>query len=149
MPVRVLWSPEDGWCDIAQLVEDAGEATVVSLNGSARLFSFGPCGAFHSRVPLEGGHEMFGDLCWRRLDVLRGSPCGLTLAGPAGDHWAKGTPVRLVLAGLWPRWAELSAARATLFAVVHRSALPVPDGHPDRCCDALLCLVSDTRPDAP
>lgn len=141
MPVQVLWTPNDGWCDIGQLVTDAGEATVVSLNGSARVFSFGPYGAFHSRMPLEGGHVMFGDLYWQRLDVLSGSPCGLTLVGPAGDHWAKGLPLRLVLAGLWPYWAELAVARATVVAVVRRAALRVPDGHPDRCCDALHCLA--------
>lgn len=141
MSKRVLWRPEDGWCDIAQLISDAGEATVVSKNGSARLFRFGPHGAHHTRVPLEGGHVMAGDLYWRRLDVLIGGPCGLHLAGPSLDHWAAGTPVRLILAGLWPQWATLPEARSTLEAVVQRAELPAPKGHPDDPCRALYCLV--------
>ena len=141
MSTDVLWTLSDGWTDLAALITDAGEATVASTNGTTRLFRIGNDGAFHARVPLEGGHVMVGDHDWRRLETLTGGPCGLTLAGPVGSHWAKGTPIRLLLAGLWPHWASLPETRATVEAVISRTPLPRPVGHPAGVCGALYCLA--------
>lgn len=133
----VIWAEGDPWRPLTEEARTAGEITVISLHGTARLLDLDPADPRHRRVPFEGGHVMAGDGDWRPLEAIRLTPCGLTLTMPHG-RWAAGTPVRLVLAGLHPRWSTTGIGVVTVDRVLSHTRLQVP-GHPDQACGAAYC----------
>lgn len=134
----LLWQVGDRWRDLAAEVKEAQQATIVTLSGAARLVRWEEQGAWHMRVPVEGGNQMGLDGSWGRLDVLDVSPCGVRVSEP--DHtWFTSTPVVLVLRGLYPRWVESEPGRRALQLVLART-LPAAPGHPDQRCTTGRCL---------
>jgi len=140
---RVIWSElTDQWRDLTDELKSAGETTVISRDGAARLLAWAPAEgpSWHARVPLEGGKRMpFDQMPQRRLLDFEVTPCGTTVI--EGDYWEQGTAVRLVLAGLHPEWLYLmnDEVLETVARVLSHGALELPDGHPDEPCRARYC----------
>ena len=128
---EVIWSDGDPWRDLAPDVVAAGAATVISLRGTTRLVDVVQRRQF--RVPLSGGHVMDFDAEWVSLGRWALTPCGLVIS--ASEHWAAGSPVRLVLAGLVPRWYDTEVG-ATVLEAVRAGNEPSAPGHPDLDCGA-------------
>jgi hypothetical protein len=134
----VRWREGDGWQDFSPMLAGDESLTVISATGSARCFQPGGRGLLQCRVPLEGAQPVVADGTWWPVDVAHGSPCGLCL-DEFGGMWAKGTPVRAVLAGVHPRWMDLPDLRDVADRAVRSVRLPVPSGHPPEPCGALFC----------
>lgn len=151
----------DDWRDLSGELACA-PFTAVSRSGTARLIDrrWGSMRVnAHLRLPLEGGHSMLEDgtrdlhgqlMGWGRLEEFRVTPCGITIVEPgswidaAGDvrgfgYWAKGTPLRVVLAGLVPQWHRTATGRAVIDEIVTGAPAGSVAGHPDRWCGALYC----------
>jgi hypothetical protein len=75
---------------------------------------------------------------WRRLDVLRATPCGISTAEPDGS-WTVSTPLRAVLIGHHPEWLRLPSVREIAARSVRRQLLAAPSGHPETPCGSVYC----------
>ena len=131
---EVIWRDGDQWRDLAGDVKAAGAATVVSLRATTRLVDV--VGEHQLRVPSSTGHVMDLDGQWTSLGDWSLTPCGLVI--DAAEHWAAGTPLRLVLAGLAPDWSSTEVGQAVLDALLAGKE-PVAPGHPEGACGAAYC----------
>lgn len=131
---QVIWSDGQPWRHLTEDAVAVGQVTVVSTSGATRLLDIK--GRRHGRLPMEGGHVMRFDGQWLPLNVFELTPCGLVLE--ESSYWARGTPVRLVLAGLVLDWTLSPLGRATVDAVIARRR-PVSPNHPPEMCPALYC----------
>ena len=137
----IIWRDGDSWRDLSDEAVNAGQVTVVSENGTARLLDFNT--GRQARIPLEGGHRMSldstpKDLRWRPLVFSQLTPCGLSL-------WKEmGSPVRLVLVGLHANWTVSSVGRDVVNAVMARRPRTAP-GHSPTRCRAAYCPVPNSE----
>ena len=131
---EVIWRDGDAWRDLAGDVRAAGAATVVSLQGTTRLVDV--AGDRQLRLARPGGHRMDFDGEWVPLGHWALTPCGLVIS--ASWHWAAGSPVRLVLAGLVEDWPGTELG-ATVLEAVRAGLEPSAPGHPDLDCGAPYC----------
>lgn len=138
---EVIWRDSDRWRRLTAEAEAAGGVSVVSRSGTLRLIDYQR--RRHARVPLEGGHIMGFDSQWLPLGSVELTPCGIVLE--ERSYWARGTPVRLVLAGLVPAWIDAPAGRATVDAVL-AGRPPTSPGHPSEPCGAFYCSKRGLKP---
>jgi len=121
----IIWKAGDAWRDLTDDVRAAGTATAISLHGTARYID-----AEHgrqARFPTMKAGVFACDGHWLPLGDWSLTPCGLVTEAP--DHWSRGTPLRLVLAGFVEGWASTPIGVETL-AAVHASSEPTAPGHP-------------------
>ena len=133
-PGLALWQDGDPWRDLTEDVDAAGAVTVVSQNGTARLVDTAE--RLQLRLALEGGHSMLGDAQWQPYRMLKLTPCGIVIHGDS--YWARGTPLRLVLVGVLPRWMDSPHGRAAVEALIARRR-PSSPNHPAKPCGAAYC----------
>ena len=134
----VIWQDGDEWRDLVPDVRAAGAVTTVSRRGTARYVDV-TLGR-QVRVPHPDGHMMGHDRMWVPLGYWELTPCGLVLEH--ADHWARGSPLRLVLAGLVWDWPS-SAAGVAVWDAVRAGREPVAPGHPDQACGAAYCPLGE------
>jgi hypothetical protein len=138
----VVWQAGDPWRVLTAEIQAAQEATIVTMSGAARLVRWGERGAWHTRIPIAGGHRIGLDESWGRLDVLEASPCGVRVVEP--DHmWFASTPIVLVLRGLHPRWVDSQTGQRAL-EQVWAGTIPDVPGHPAQRCSLPQCALTDS-----
>ena len=130
----ILWKDGDAWRDLTDEVSAAGAATAISLHGTARFIDVEH--GRQARFSDLSAHDMDCDGEWLPLGDWSLSPCGFVTEAP--DHWSRGTPLRLVLAGFVEDWAGTPIGTETL-AAVQAGTEPAAPGHPAGPCDAYWC----------
>ena len=130
---KVIWRDGDRWRNLTGEAVAAGQVTVISESGATRLLDIEQ--KRHGRMAIEGGHSMRFDGVWRPMGSFELTPCGVVIE----QSGARGTPVRLVLAGLVTDWLMTPLGSATVDAVIARRP-PVSPRHPEAPCKALYCL---------
>lgn len=136
----VLWRDGDPWADLTPELRDRA-VTVVSEHGTTRLIDLRPGESWHMRLPIDDQYPLYGDVERRRLDRALLTSCGVVLYERSGVSWF-GTPVRLLLDGLYPDWADTAVGLDCLVRL--GDDLEPLIGHPSQRCPALYCRY---RPD--
>lgn len=131
----VMWRDGDAWADLTfELCKRA--VTVVSEHGTTRLIDLRTQEWWHVRLPIDDRYPLPGDFERRPLERVLLTSCGVVLHEPSGASWF-GTPVRLLLDGIYPDWADTAVGLDCLVRL--RADLQPLIGHPPRRCPALYC----------
>ena len=130
----IIWEDGDTWRDLTDAVISAGTATAISLHGTARFIDAEHGRQARIRTLKAGVFSCDGE--WLPLGNWSLSPCGFVTEAPG--HWSRGTPLRLVLAGLVEDWAGTEAGAVAL-AAVQAGTEPAAPGHPAELCGAFWC----------